>query len=237
MQKRNNIVYLFFAINMIVFKVERMVFVKVYKVTDKEFNEYGKVLEGYDFSELLSALSKLEIPDAGIVYKASVKELENVSEFSKMYNRGFGGMPIQVGYVGGNSKILNCLEYHKASEFNIALDDVVLVLGKQTEIEDGVFDTSLCKAFVLPAGFGVELYATTLHYAPMNVSGQGYRVVCVLPLGTNGCKPEFDVVNVEDKMCAGSNKWLLAHPESGEAADGKYVGLKGENILFENLKF
>ncbi len=210
---------------------------KLYKVTDKEFNEYGKVLNGYDFSELFDALSKLEIPDTGIVYEASVKALESVGEFSKMRNRGFGGMPIQVGYVGGNNKILNCLEYHKSSEFNIALDDVVLVLGKQSEIEDGVFDTSLCKAFILPAGCGVELYATTLHYAPMNVSEQGYRVVCVLPLGTNGDAPQIDIVDSEDKMCAGSNKWLLAHPESGEAAEGKYVGLKGENILFKNIKF
>lgn len=26
------------------------------------------------------------------------------------------------------------------------------------------------------------------------------------------------------------NKWLLAHPESSEAAQGAYVGLRGENI-------
>ena len=146
-------------------------------------------------------------------------------------------MPIQIGYVGRKNKILNCLEYHKSSEFNIALDDVVLVLGKQSEILDGKFDTSLCKAFLVPAGCGVELYATTLHYAPMNVAENGYRVACVLPFGTNGKAPQIEILNDEDKMCAGSNKWLMAHPESSEAGNGMYVGLIGENITFSKLKF
>ena len=50
---------------------------KVYKITDKEFSEYGKVIQGYNFENLFVELAKLEIPDNGIVYKASVKELEN----------------------------------------------------------------------------------------------------------------------------------------------------------------
>lgn len=146
-------------------------------------------------------------------------------------------MPIQIGYVGGHNRVLNCLEYHKSSEFNIALDDVVLVLGKQEKITNGSFDTSLCHAFLLPAGVGVELYGTSLHYAPMCDGVNGYRVVCVLPLGTNGDAPSFLASTAEDKMCAGSNKWLLAHPTSPEAKEGKYVGLTGENITFDQLEF
>ena len=210
---------------------------KVYKITDKAFCEYGIVLQGYDFSSFLKALSTLEIPNKGIIYEASVQALEGDKEFFNMCARGFGGMPIQIGYVGGNNKILNCLEYHKSSEFNIALDDVILVLGKQTEIEGDAFDTSLCKAFLVPAGTGVELFATTLHYAPMNVSEKGYRVACVLPLGTNGAKPNLPILDGQDKMCAGSNKWLLAHPDSEDAKKGAYIGLKGKNISFDDLKF
>lgn len=210
---------------------------KVYKITDAEFSEYGMVLKGYDFKSFLGALSTLEIPNDGIIYKPSVNALEKDKEFTKMLNRGFGGIPIQIGYVGGNNKILNCLEYHKTSEFNIALDDVVLVLGNQTKIKDGTFDTSLCKAFLVPAGCGVELYATTLHYAPMNVSEKGYRVACVLPLGTNEAKPSLEVLDVQDKMCLGRNKWLMAHPDSGDAKNGAYVGLKGKNISFDDLIF
>jgi hypothetical protein len=162
--------------------------------------------------------------------------LEQDREFVQMMRRGFGGMPIQIGYVGGNNKILNCLEYHKSSEFNIALDDVILVLGRQAEIVNDAFDTGLCKAFLVPAGCGVELFATTLHYAPMNVSDKGYRVACVLPLGTNGAKPDLAIVDEQDKACAGSNKWLFAHPDSEDGKKGAYIGLKGKNISFNDLK-
>ena len=100
-----------------------------------------------------------------------------------------------------------------------------------------MYDTANCKAFLVKAGTGVELYGTTLHYAPMNVSGDGYRVICVLPRGTNYEKPDFKGVNAEDAMCAGSNKWLMAHAESDEAQKGMYVGLTGENISFAMLSF
>ena len=210
---------------------------KIYKVTDSEFKKYGQILEGYDFSELFENLKKLDIPDKGITYEASVPVLEGCAERKLMENKGFGGMPIQIGYVGGNNKILNCLEYHKSSEFNIALDDVILVLGKQAEMEDDTFDTSLCKAFFVPAGTGVELFATTLHYAPMNLGEKGYRVACVLPRGTNGAKPNLTVLDGQDKACAGSNKWLFAHPDSEDAKKGAYIGLKGKNISFNDLEF
>ena len=209
---------------------------KVYQITDKEFARYGQVLTGYDLKAFLGSLSELKIPDEGIVYEPSVEALEQHAVFADMRNRGFGGMPIQIGYVGGNNKVLNCLEYHKSSEFNIALDDVVLVLGIQSEIKDGKFDTARCEAFLVPAGIGVELYSTTLHYAPMNVNADGYRVACVLPRGTNYEKPLIAISNDEDKMCAGSNKWLMAHKDSSEAEKGSYVGLIGENITLDMLE-
>jgi len=210
---------------------------KIYNVTDSEFKAYGQVLEGYNFSGLLEGLKTLQIPENGIVYEPTVAVLENDAVKLECQNRGFGGMPIQMGFVGGNSKTLNALEYHKSSEFNIALDDVVLVLGLESEITDGKYDTANCKAFLVPAGTGVELYGTTLHYAPMNVGESGYRVICVLPLGTNYDKPNFKEVSIEDKMCCGSNKWLMAHPDSDEAKKGMYIGLTGENISFDNLNF
>lgn len=208
---------------------------QVYNVTDERFSAYGRVLQGYDFEELFGELAKLDVPDVGIVYEASVPSLEKCAVHKTCFSNGFGGMPIEIGYVGGSNRVLNCLEYHKSSEFNIAMDDVILVLGKQTDIIGGVFDTANCEAFLLPAGVGVELYATTLHYAPMNVADKSYRVVCVLPLGTNGPKPEMKRLSQEDDFCAGSNKWLLAHYDSEDAKNGAHVGLKGENISFEML--
>ena len=41
---------------------------------------------------------------------------------------------------------------------------------------------------------------------------------------------KIEVKNTEDKMLWARNKWLLAHPDSAEAKQGAYIGLKGENI-------
>lgn len=209
---------------------------KVFKVTDKEFKPYGQILEDYDFNEIFETAKKLPIPDNEIIYETSLSSLERCKVKEQLQNRGFGGLKIQIGYVGGVNRTLNCLEYHKSSEFNIALDDIILVLGLEGQIENGYFSTDNCKAFFVPKGTGVELYGTTLHYAPMNVN-DNYRVLCVLPKGTNGKKPKFDISNIEDKMCFGNNKWIMCHPDSPDAKIGVYQGLKGDNITFLNLEF
>ena len=51
-----------------------------------------------------------------------------------------------------------------------------------------------------------------------------------LPMGTNTDKPDITPKTAEDKLLWARNKWLLAHPESGEAKQGAYIGLTGENI-------
>lgn len=208
---------------------------KLYNVNDSEFKEYGVVLDGYDYSELFQCLHNVSMPETGIVYVASETALENCAEAKKMEIRGFGGYPVQLGYVSGKNRVLNCLEYHKSSEFNIAMDDIILVLGHKKNITDGKFDASLCKAFFVPAGTGVELYGTTLHYAPFHVNDSGYKMICVLPRGTNSPKIDFDAENFEDKMCFGVNKWLMAHKTASEVNDGAYVGITGNNITFDRI--
>lgn len=110
---------------------------KLHKITDPEFARYGRRLEGYDLTELLAALSEKKIPETGIVYEASDKALESSSVFAEISDRGFGGMPVQIGYVSADNCILDCLEYHKSSEFNIAFDDMILILGLKSDITDG----------------------------------------------------------------------------------------------------
>lgn len=89
--------------------------------------------------------------------------------------------------------------------------------------------------FFVPKGTGVELFATTLHYAPCGLDPkESYQMVCVLPKGTNGEKPNIkNTDSLETKMCFGSNKWLLSHPDSDDAKKGAYVGLTGENIKWK----
>ena len=71
----------------------------------------------------------------------------------------------------------------------------------------------------------------TLHYAPCHTEKTGhFKVAIVLPRGTNTEAPQIVPVSKEDKLLWGRNKWLIAHPDSPEASEGAYVGLKGANI-------
>lgn len=209
---------------------------KIQEIQSKAFQKYGQILSGYDFTEIFAELAKLPIPEEGITYSASVPALEKCRVTAELQSRGFGGMPIQLGYVGGYSSRLDCLEYHKSSEFNIALCDMILVLGQESDIQNGTYELSGCEAFYVPAGTGVELFSTTLHYAPFHCDEKGYRTVCVLPRGTNGEKPDFPEKTAEDRMCAGSNKWLMAHPDYAKENPGVYIGLTGQNITRKGLE-
>jgi len=101
---------------------------------------------------------------------------------------------------------------------------------------DGILDTAKVRAFRVPAGVLVEVYATTLHYAPCHCDGQkGFRVLVALPWGTNTDRPTMENKTEEDCYLTARNKWLLAHPDSQEAKDGAKIGLSGENIDIANL--
>ena len=104
-------------------------------------------------------------------------------------------------------------------------------LSVRFEAENGVLDTSKVMAFRASAGVPVEVYATTLHYAPCNAEKDGcFRVAVVLPRGTNTAKPDYAPGCAEDTWMTARNKWLLAHPESSEAQSGAHIGLCGVNI-------
>jgi len=203
----------------------------IYSVTDPAFAAYGKVLGGYDTAELQKAMLDIALPESGTAYEPGIPSLEACGIFAQLRDRAYGGMPIQLGMCWGRNTKLNCLEYHRDSEINIGTHDFVLLLAKEDEILDGVLDTAKVKAFRVPAGAVVEVYATTLHYAPCHVdSADGFRVAVVLPQGTNSAKPEIVPGNKEDALLRARNKWLLAHTDAPEAKDGAYIGLRGENI-------
>lgn len=204
---------------------------EILSVFDKEFAPYGKVLEGYDTAELVAAMKNIPLPEEGTAYEPGIASLEACRIFGEFSDRAYGGMPVQLGMCWGHNTKLNCLEYHKDSEINIGTDDFVLLLAKEDEIVDGTLDTAKVKAFKAPAGAAVEVYATSLHYAPCHLdAAAGFRTAVVLPRGTNTYMPVITAGNFEDKLLWARNKWLLAHPDTSEAKAGAYVGLVGENI-------
>ena len=200
----------------------------VHNVTDTSFVPYGKVLNGYDMAPILKAMESTPLPKDDVVYVPSVKELEALEIAEQLRKKAYGELPIQIGYCNGNNKKLNAVEYHRSSEIDIAVNDIILLLGRQQDIEaDYSYDTSKIEAFLVPAGTAVELYATTLHYAPCTGEGDGFRCVVVLPEGTN-TELESGHQDGEDKLITAKNKWLIAHEDAG--IEGAFCGLKGENI-------
>ena len=203
---------------------------KIYSVYTDEFKPYGKILQNYDTQPLISAMRTIPMPESGTAYEPSIDALEACGIFDEMRDRAYGGMPIQIGMCWGYNTKLNCLEYHRDSEINIGEQDFILLLAKEDEIEDGQLDTAKVKAFRVPAGTAVEVYGTTLHYAPCQTAKTGFRVAVVLPKGTNTGKPAFEPQSEEDIWMTARNKWLLAHPDSSEAKSGAHIGLTGKNI-------
>ena len=204
---------------------------KIQKVTDSAFRKYGQVLEGYDFTGLIKEMKHTPVPE-DVLYVPSVEELEALDIMKDLQNKGYGGLSVQIGYCNGHNKKLNAVEYHRNSEINVAVTDLVLLIGHQQDIEpDHTYDTSKIEAFLVPAGTGIEVYATTLHYAPCHVNEGGFQCVVVLPKGTNTDLTFQTEKMGEDSLMTAKNKWLIAHEDAKIA--GAFNGLKGENITID----
>ncbi len=203
---------------------------KIQNVHDASFNAYGKVIEGLDCSDIIAAMGATPCPDH-VVYVPGDDSLESCASAKDVSYSLYGGMPVQIGYCNGNNHKLNGLEYHRDSEINIAVTDLILLIGKEQDIVDGKYDTSKVEAFLVPAGTVIEVYATTLHFAPVNAAPGGFRCVVALPKGTNTPIEKTAPKTKEDELLAARNKWLLMHPDV--AGPGQHAGLVGENITIE----
>ncbi len=202
---------------------------QIYSVTDSRFKKYGKIVKDIDFSELIDKMKECTPMPEGVEYVPGLAELEALPVMKELSVKAYGEMPIQIGYCNGHNSKLNALEYHRDSEINVAATDAILMLGCQQDItEDFTYDTSLVEAFLVPAGTAVEVYATTLHYAPCGVDGEGFKVSIVLPKGTN---LDLDEVHKggEDGHLTAKNKWLIGHQEGG-LPEGSPLGLVGKNL-------
>lgn len=203
-------------------------------VTGRAFKPFGRVIKGYYLRSLIEEMDKTECPSDRVVYEPSVRSLETLKINRQFSEEAYGGMPIQIGYCNGRNHLLNAVEYHRDSELNLACTDLILLVGKRQDIgRDYTYDTGKMQAFLVKKGTLVEIYSTTLHYAPISAGEhENFRCVVVLPRGTNEPLPACrgKAHTKEDQLLTHVNKWLIAHPESDLDKGGAFVGLKGENI-------
>ena len=200
--------------------------VKLFDVYSEEFSEYGRVLNDVDVSELIREAQRLEFPESGSVYLASVDTLEATEAAARIKELVFGTLDTQIGYCYGYSNMLNAAEWHFSSELNVAVTPLVLILGKRSDIKNGRLCSGDMKAFYVPAGAVIEVYATTLHFCPCQVSDGGFGCIVGLPTATN---TPLDAP-VDDKLLFRKNKWILAHEQNSALIErGVVAGIYGEN--------
>ena len=198
---------------------------KFYSVTDPEFKAFGRVLD-IDVSELIATAEKIEMPAEGSIYNPSREEFEALPVMDTITRAIFGELPAQLGYCYGHSNMLNALEWHTCSEVNVAVTDMILLLGDVRDVENGHYDSAKVKAFKVKKGEAIEVYATTLHFCPIETSKDGFGCVVGLLKGTNIPLEEPTL----DKLLFRKNKFLIAHEDNKALVDkGVFPGIYGEN--------
>lgn len=199
---------------------------KIYKTSDAEFSEYGRIIKGIDTSEIVKVAEEIKKPETGSLYEASTPAFEALSIKNEIQDVCYGELPAQIGYCYGHSNFLNGWEWHTSSEINVATTDLVLILGKVSDIKNGKIDSSTAKAFYVEKGEIIEVYATSLHFCPCEVSKDGFGCVVALPVGTNVPLER----EATDKLLFRKNKWIFAHVDNeGLIARGVLPGITGEN--------
>lgn len=206
--------------------------IKIRDITDRSFLKFGRIVDEHDFSDLIEyVLYNAPIGGDGNIYVASLPELEAYPVCRKVKEEFYGGMELEAGYCTGKNSALNGLEYHKGSEIDCAATDLILLLGNIWDINGSMYDSIRVEAFYVPKGYAVELYATTLHFAPCRVDDGGFKAVIILPKGTNEPIEKTDRTGCEGKLLFMKNKWLIVHSSKKELIDkGAHPGILGENI-------
>ena len=202
---------------------------KIYSVHDEEFKKYGRVYD-VDTSEIVETCENISLPETGSSYQLSVDELENLESSAMLREVAFGGCEAQIGLCMGYNTQMNAMEFHKSSEINIAVTPLVVLLGLSYEMEGNKYDSSKVKAFYLERGTMIEIFGTTMHFCPCQVSDSGFSNVVVLPKDTNALldKPS------KDELLFKKNKWLICHEKNNDLIEkGVFPGIYGENYKIQ----
>ena len=199
--------------------------VKLYRVTDDEFAPFGRVIDT-DTAEIVALGEKIEMPQSASSYLPSEPKFEALKIADEICQNYFGEMPTQVGYCWGHSNKLNALEWHTSSEVNIAVTDLVLLLAPLSKFKNGTIDSSEVRGFFVPKGTCIEVYATSMHFCPIEVSESGFGCVVALPKGTN-----TGLENAHgDKLLFRKNKWITCCMDNEALiARGVVAGITGTN--------
>lgn len=201
----------------------------VEKVIDPALKVYGGVITGYDLSGPLEAVEQTPSPE-DVTYMPSLPGTEAPPAAKELENGIYGQILIQIGYCGRHNRKLNAIEYHRDSEVDITVDNLILILEKRQDIEeDHTYSISRMEAFPVPAGTMMEMYAATLHYASCYVKDEEFRYVIALPRDTNLGMEPVEMKDPKNKPLFVRDRWLTGYVRGGPS-EGASIGLRGENL-------
>ncbi|MDY7991330.1 DUF4867 family protein [Paenibacillus polymyxa] len=201
----------------------------IYEIMSEAFRPYGRLLSHFNTTELIKyAKDTTSVPDQGNHYVPSVTELEDFGVIHQIQDQVYGQLPIQAGFCVGQNTGLTGLEYHQGSEVVIAATDCIHLVGRVQDIEDNSYDSANVQVFFQPKNTVVQIYSTTLHYAPCKVDSEGYLTIVILPAGTN-MPLEAGEGSRENLLLTKKNKFLMVHSTQMEKiAAGVHPGLRGK---------
>jgi hypothetical protein len=204
----------------------------VYSIEDEHFKTYGRVLKGYDFSELIQYMeAHTEIPKEGNVYFPSIMEMEEMDIYKEIRDNLYGGMDIQIGYCNGVNSTMNGFEYHRGCEVNIAVTDQAFFLGHTWDLEGNCYKQEKAEIFFAKKGQAMVMHETTLHLSPCKVEDTGFKTIVILLRGTNTTLEKTVRKREEgDTLLLMKNKWILSHKDREPLMKrGAFPGLLGVN--------
>lgn len=203
-----------------------------YTTQSTQFQEFGRVL-AYDANSWIQyANTAYPLPDKKASYFPDGEDLHNFSLIDAIQQDIFGHLAIQTGIVQGKNEYLTGIEFHQGSEVNIALTDCILVVGRRQDMIGVNYDGGLTKKFYLHKGEVVEIYASTLHYTPIQATSEGFSLGVILLEGTN-----TDIGPTSQTMLTKKNKWYITHASQTEKVKaGCIAGLQGELLHIKHCK-
>lgn len=196
------------------------------------FSAYGSILNGYSEEEFKIVFDLQYESNGGVSYIPGIEELEKCSAVKDIQGAVFGELPVQAGWCRGYNTEVMALEYHKSSEVIVAVTDLILFLGDGRQMKDGKYHYNDVRGYFVPSGTALELYAYTLHFAPLQADKDEFVSIIILPKETNLPLDDFgcELESHENSMLYAKNKWLVAHKNSKQAAAGAHVGIIGQEI-------
>ncbi|WP_173021179.1 DUF4867 family protein [Secundilactobacillus folii] len=202
--------------------------IQIQSVTDLSFANYGRVIQLPYQTELNRILiDRTEIPKQNNVYVRDDSQFLLTGQREIISRNFYGEQPIEIGYCNGNSNRINAFEFHNCSELNLAGTDLILWLTHRRNLVNNQTSTAYARAFFVPHGTAIEVYPTTLHFAPNRVLASGFKCLVILTAQTNS---PLKGQRQPDDLLFQHNKWLLTHPDNQQMVNkGAFVGLSGEN--------